>query len=299
MAVVSEHLRVRAAPQVRDLAAGYSGYRSRGIPAARHAGLPSPYLTVIFTLDDPLHVAGHPDPRAPAEQYLALVGGLHAAPALITHDGRQSGVQLAVSPLAARTLFGCPAGELAGLDVHAEQVIGPLAERVRQDLLAADGWAARFAVLDRLLQSRAAEATDRRAVQPAPELTRAWQRLIGTSGQVPVTDLAREVGWSTSYLNRKFRTELGLSPKVAAQVIRFDRARRELQRRVVADAGIGAGTGPGRGRGTGRGTGRGGHEGLGLARLAADTGYYDQAHLTRDFARFAGSPPQRWLAELS
>jgi AraC-like DNA-binding protein len=34
-----------------------------------------------------------------------------------------------------------------------------------------------------------------------------------------------------------------------------------------------------------------------LAGVAAATGYYDQAHLCREFVRFAGAPPRAWLAE--
>jgi hypothetical protein len=36
--------------------------------------------------------------------------------------------------------------------------------------------------------------------------------------------------------------------------------------------------------------------GLGLAGLAADFGYFDQAHLDRDFRLLAGCPPSTWLA---
>jgi AraC-like DNA-binding protein len=36
---------------------------------------------------------------------------------------------------------------------------------------------------------------------------------------------------------------------------------------------------------------------LDLAAVAIDTGYSDQAHLTREFVRFAGAPPRRWVAE--
>jgi len=31
------------------------------VPPARHRGLPSPYLTLIFTLDEPLTIEAHPD----------------------------------------------------------------------------------------------------------------------------------------------------------------------------------------------------------------------------------------------
>src|SRR5579875_364373 len=108
--VVNEAVRYRPPAALRPLVTWCSGYRQNGQPPARHRGLPSPYLTLIVTLDEPLTVAGHPDPRQPADRYDVLVGGLHTSPALVTHDGRQSGIQLQVTPLGARALFGLPAG---------------------------------------------------------------------------------------------------------------------------------------------------------------------------------------------
>ncbi|MGW2544008.1 DUF6597 domain-containing transcriptional factor, partial [Kitasatospora sp. NPDC001574] len=108
--VVDEAVRARPATALRPYVAWYSGYRQRGLAPALHRGLPSPYLTFILTLDEPLTMAGHPDPAQPPGSFTTLVGGLHTAPALITHDGRQSGIQLSVHPLAARALFGLPAG---------------------------------------------------------------------------------------------------------------------------------------------------------------------------------------------
>src|SRR5262245_19299896 len=110
--------------ELRPYVAGYSGYRYAGIPPATHAGLPSPYLTLIFTLDDPLTIATHPDPGQPGGVYQTLAGGLHTSPALVIHDGRQSGIQVALSPLGARALLGLPAGELASIDVEASDVCG-------------------------------------------------------------------------------------------------------------------------------------------------------------------------------
>jgi AraC-like DNA-binding protein len=219
---------------------------------------------LIFTLNDPLVVAGHPDPRQPPGTFLTLLGGLHTTPALITHEGRQSGVQVALSPLGARALCGLPAGELADLDLQADAVLGRAALETQERMRAARTWQERFAVLDRLLLRLLADS-DHRA---APELCRAWDLLLRSGGAVSVSALAEEVGWSERRLFGRFRTEIGLSPKAAARVVRFDRARRLC----VA----------------GQDT---------LADLAARTGYFDQAHLAREFRALAGCSPSQWLAE--
>src|ERR1700689_3227689 len=142
------------APVLRSFIAGYAGFRQAGVPPATHRGLPSPYLTVIFTLDDPLTIAAHADPRQPPASYRSLVGGLHTSPALITHQGRQSGIQLALTPLGARALLGMPAAELASIDVEAADVLGRLAGEVRERVVAASDWASRFAVLEEFLAGR-------------------------------------------------------------------------------------------------------------------------------------------------
>ncbi|MEO3743524.1 helix-turn-helix domain-containing protein [Plantactinospora sp. B5E13] len=290
----SELVQRLPAPPLRPFLAPYVGYRDRGVPPGRHRGLPSPHLTLIITLDDPLVVTAHPDPRTPPGRYDTLVGGLHTAPALIEHDGRQSGVQLSLSPLGARALLGLPAGELAAADLSADLVLGPFAGELRERLLGAASWSERFDVLDRLLVRR----LDAGAGPPA-ELVRAWHRLLASGGTVPVGELARQTGWSGRYLSRRFGVEVGLSPKRAARVVRFDRARRLLQRQAgrLPQSRIGGPAQRDQTRRLPQPGARPGGPAAGLAEVAAVAGYYDQAHLDRDFREFAGCPPSRWLAE--
>ncbi len=244
----------------------HHGYRQRGIEPGQHLGMPSPYLTLIFTLDDPVDIRRHPDPRQSPGRFPTLVGGLHTTPALIAHPGAQAGIQLQLSPLAARPLLGMPAGELAGTDVLADEIWGSVAGRIHQRLLQAEDWPARFVVLDRLLGSM---ADDRRGVPD--EITRAWGTLLRSGGTAPIRHIARDIGWSERHLRTRFTREVGLTPKVAARVIRFDRARRLLEHQVV----------------TGRPH---------IAGVAADCGYFDQAHLIRDWQQFTGLAPTDWIA---
>ncbi|MFI5892735.1 helix-turn-helix domain-containing protein [Actinoplanes sp. NPDC051513] len=260
---VDEYLQARPSAGLRPFVGSYSGYRQSGVAPGVHRGLPSPYLTLIFTIDDPLEIAAHPDPRQRPGRYDALIGGLHLTPAVIVHPGRQSGVQVALSPLGCRALFGLPAAELAGADLEAADVLGDLlVDEIRDRLRAAPDWPSRFAVIDEALLRRLRD--DLPGV--APEIAYACRRLL-LGEPVPVAAVAAEVGWSARYLTDRFRAEVGLRPKEAARVARFDRARRALSTATR------------------------------LADVAAAHGFADQSHLVREFHAFAGCAPSTWLAD--
>lgn len=79
------------------------------------------------------------------------------------------------------------------------------------------------------------------------------------AGGAAVADVAAELGWSTRRLHRKSLSAFGYGPKTLARVLRFDRA--------VASA----------------------RAGTPFSRVAADSGYADQAHLARDVRALAGT----------
>ena len=261
---VVESVAARPRPSLHPLVSSYTGYRIEGAPAGVHRGLPSRHLTFIVTLDGTVDVESMPDPHQPPGSFTALSGGLHSTPALIRHNGNQHGIQAALTPLGARTLFGLPAAELATTVVDLGVLLGPVASELVDRLRSAPTWTERFLQLDAVL---ARIAVDRG--KPDPEVGWAWQRLTTSHGGLGVGALAAEVGWSRRHLGERFRREYGLTPKEAARVIRFDTARHLLQA-------------PGR---------------PGLADVAARCGYYDQAHLTREWRELAGCPPTTWLAE--
>jgi AraC-like DNA-binding protein len=269
--IVQEHVTHEPSTALRPYLGLCTGYREAGVRPALHRGLPSPWLTVIFTLDEPLAMAAHPDPGQMPGLFDVLVGGLHTGPALITHDGAQSGIQLALSPLAAPALLDLPAGELASIDVHGADIFGGQATLVQERLRGERTWAGRFAVLEEFMLTRLLAADERTGI--SPEVQYAWRQLLRTGGRAGVSELAAETGWSERHLRARFRAQTGLAPKEAGRVIRFDRARRRLARRAAAG------------------------QPLALADLAASAGYFDQAHLDRDFRLLAGCAPTSWLAE--
>lgn len=268
---VREYVEHAPSAALRPQLAWCTGYLDKGVAPALHRGLPSPWLTFIITIDEPLVIAAHPDPAQTPGTFDILVGGLHSSPALISHDGAQSGIQLAVNPLAARALLGLPAGELASIDVHGTDVFGGQAAQLHERLRELPDWRARFAFLENFVLGRLRAADERAGI--SAEVRYAWNQLLRSGGNVPVAQLAAQTGWSDRHLRSRFRAETGLGPKEAARVIRFDRARRELGRRDRTG------------------------EPVDLAGLAASAGYFDQAHMDRDFRLLAGCPPTTWLAE--
>lgn len=262
-AVTSQHVVGRPAPPLRPFIDSYVGYREAGSAGGIHRGLPSRHLTFIVSIGRPIDVVAQTDPVQAPARYDFVISGLQASPALIAHDGNQEGVAVELSPLGCRSLLGMPAQALWNLSVEAGEVLGAAAGELRERLHDATAWPSRFAACDAVLGRL---LDDERGT--APEIGEAWRLVVGSGGTIPISQLASEVGWSRRQLARRFGGELGLAPKLAARVVRFERARRMLQQPPRSS----------------------------IARVAAVCGYFDQAHLNRDFVELAGCPPGEWLA---
>jgi AraC-like DNA-binding protein len=236
-----------------------------GDGAGVHRGLPSRHLTLIASIGEPIDVVAQTDPRQAPGRYRFVAGGLQARPAVIATPAVQEGVAIELTPLGSRALLGMPASALWDTSVEAADVVGPAADELWERLHHAGDWPSRFAACDDTFGRLVASAGAR---PPAPELAGAWELLVASGGTVGVAELAARVGWGRRHLAGRFTVEFGLSPKLAARVVRFERAT-ELLRSPARPA---------------------------LAEVAATCGYYDQPHLNRDFVELAGCSPGEWLA---
>ncbi len=247
------------------------GYGPAGATQRIHRGLPSPYLTFIVSLAGPVETGTSEDEAlGPAPQRTDIVlGGLAQRPSYVVPDPEQRGVQLAVHPLAARALFGLPASELLGV-TDGVTVLGPGVGRLRERLAETEGWPSRFALVQRYLRER----TDQRpGVRVRAEVAEAWRWLGWHRGTGSMAALAGHVSLSSRQLGALFAREVGASPKQVGRLMRFDHAKQRLSRAVAE------GRRPD------------------LTEIAVKCGYYDHAHLDRDFAQFVDISPTAWLAE--
>ena len=122
-------------------------------------------------------MARQPDPDQAPATYRALVGGLHTTAAVIAHDGAPSGVQLQLSRSAPAHCSASPAGELAGIDLDAADLLGRLADDLHEQMRDAPTWPDRFRLLDAGL-GRLVDPARR----PPAEVCHAWHLLRASQG---------------------------------------------------------------------------------------------------------------------
>jgi AraC-like DNA-binding protein len=256
----------RGAPGVTSMV----GYRALEVPAAVHRGMPSSMLTFIVSLDDGVEAADTLDGLPAARPNPLILAGLHVRASYVLQRRGQAGVQLAVHPLASRALFGVPSAELSVSDFDGAVMLGRRAVELRDRVAEARWWPDVFA----LVRGYLIDARQRREdAAVRPDVAYAWHLLERTQGRIPVGALADRVGVSPRHLTTLFRREVGRSPKMVSKLMRFEHATVRISASV-------------------RRCGR-----TDLAAVAADAGYYDQAHLSNEFVRFTGVPPRRWLLE--
>jgi AraC-like DNA-binding protein len=192
----------------------------------------------------------------------SFVAGLSTTPTLVGSAESWACIELRLTPLGAYRLLALSMAELTDRTVELEDVL-PGARELNERLRDAQEWSGRFDLVDTFLTRRLD------ASRPTlPELEWAWRLLYRSSGRLPIRLLTEELGWSQRRLIRRFREQIGLAPKALARVIRFDRAVNALR---SSDA-------------------------RGLADVAFDCGYADQAHLNREFREFAGITPRAFVA---
>jgi len=177
----------------------------------------------------------------------------------------QRAVMVRLPLAAAEGVLGVPAGLLAGRVVTLEELWGNAATQPLLDRLSeADDTAEAARLLEGALGGRLAA---RFAWSEKRRLTVEAARRLRHS---KVGEVAQELGMSERHFRRLFQETVGVSPKAFAKLARFHRALDAGRRQRHA----------------------------GWAAIAAESGYYDQAHLIAEFHALAGATPQGLVEEL-
>ncbi|MFZ1161579.1 helix-turn-helix domain-containing protein [Mycobacterium sp.] len=192
----------------------------------------------------------------------AFITGSHTASYVSEMAADEPAMAVHFRPGGAFPFFGIPLSDLENAHVGIDQVWGRAGIELHEQLIDAPTAAARFSILENFLLSRPWSSARRH-----PGVAAAIAA-IEHNPSIRIADIRDLVGLSTKRLIALFRAEVGLSPKAYARIRRFQSALRLL--------------------GTGSAAG---------ARIAADVGYFDQAHFVREFRSFTGMTPTQYAQQ--
>lgn len=162
----------------------------------------------------------------------------------------------------AAPFFGFPLSELSGNVVELDLIWKREILALREQLLETATPEDKFNLLETYLVAKAqARLQPDRTVSIALEMLRSWP-------VVPLRELASKLGLSHKQMLTRFDCRVGVTPKLASRIFRFQRALADINEAKSVP---------------------------GWADLAVDCGYYDQAHLIHDFRELAGLTPAAYL----
>ena len=238
----------------------YAEYEEFSISPIARRELPAPRTVLIIELAAPLLAAGASTDETAMRPTTAFLGAPGRGPATTWHAGAQHCIEVRLTQLGVYRLFGSMQ-DLGGRIVPFDALWGSAAEALTERLVAANSWESRFGILDQVLGAALTSGPE-----PDPEVVHTWTRLRRAGGDLAIRELVAEIGWSRGRLAHRFRAQTGLTPKAAATLMRFDRAVELLADPTSS-----------------------------LASVAISCGYYDQAHLNRDFRALADCSPTQWM----
>lgn len=201
-------------------------------------------------------------PEGSERQPAALLVGPTTRALELRPTGRVDLVGLRLQPGAAPTLLGLSGLELLDRAADLADMHLPWARDLAEQLAELDGTRDRVALVEERVGWMAGRFTRDPRVEAGIEL------VLRSRGSVHVRRVAEHVNLSPRHLSRLCRERVGVGPKLLGRLTRFQRVLRELE----------TGTRPR------------------WAAMAQRHGYFDQAHLVRDFRGFAGVSPGRYLA---
>lgn len=229
-----------------------AGFTDRGLTPPQLRLIPHPALTLILVFDGNIWVQNEAGQRLKGSLVLAPGFGQVLSSTQLQTFGC---LQLRLSPPVARAVLGRAAAEIDGI-LQLDDVWGRRAAELVDGLASHSSWNSRFALTERWLIERLSAGASM-----TPEIAWAWKRVTRSRGTIRVEQLAADLGWSRRRLWARFRSEVGMTPKGATKLVRFDHA---VHRLAVGQP---------------------------PASVAAEVGFSDQSHLHRDVAAFTGLTP--------
>ncbi|MDH7795686.1 MULTISPECIES: helix-turn-helix domain-containing protein [unclassified Beijerinckia] len=253
-----------AAKPLSSLVNGYGSYTEKTQSFAARRELASTCGVLIFALDEPLSIVGADGVEIVLKAGEAFVGGAADATSISRALGPQRGLHVFLSAAGLAGICNAPLAEIANRVAPLSAFRGADARELGARLGEARTAEEQFDLADQAFTRWFADSR-------SFDKTVQWAMAQFCDAEpAAVADVAREIGWSRKHLTQRFTTLTGHSPQTYRRLARFARFTARLMRRP----------------------------GDSLAELAAETGYYDQSHLSRDVQALSAMTPGELRASL-
>lgn len=224
--------------------------------------LPRSRTEVLLSMGDTHWLRDRQDRQSDRPFGTSFVSGLQRGPLHVRSPSTtaMSGVRLLPAGVAA-FLRDTPRAIVDDV-IELDAILGPEVETLRDQVASTPDLRRRA-----LLLAAAVERHLALAARPSDEVQFALAALHASRGAVAIRDIVRASGYSHRHVTERFRTEIGVAPKAYARLLRFESAFDRLQTMDQVH----------------------------WAEFALDCGYYDQAHMVREFRGLAGATPTEVL----
>ncbi|MCP4138014.1 MAG: helix-turn-helix transcriptional regulator [bacterium] len=209
---------------------------------------PDGFTDIIFNCGDPF---GNEDMGN------SFIAGIMKQPITVALKGSIDVIGISFKPGCARAFLGLPLHEIADTRVRLADIRKDRSREIEDLLMNTGEINKRVELIEAYLLKIAMDNT---VFDTSIEKTVAL--IYQKSGQVSINELEFLTGFSGRQLERKFKTQVGVGPKILSRIVRFKRALTLLSNKDAT-----------------------------LVDTALDMGYSDQAHFSREVKSFSGLTP--------
>jgi AraC-like DNA-binding protein len=232
------------------------------LPVREFKIIPDGMALMMFNWEEPYRIGKHASPQKNRKFSRVWVQGIQTSPVFnaIEHGNRMCVYGLRLEPAGLNALFGLDMRDLADQTIEASEILPERFLKAMENMG------------DTLLQQSAQSSVyqilaDQAPRTPASWLTDFYTAIKESRGALPLSEYYPVTGRSPRYVNQQFKRMTGVTPKVLSCILRLDALLQEID--PAGD--------------------------VNWAELAQEFGFYDQPHFNREFKKFTGVHPGKYV----